>query len=52
MDLKKYIEGEYPNQLEVNKTNIVLAKEELERAKEKLTYSEQLAKEKYISSII
>ena len=50
MDLEKYVEGEYPNELKVNQTNIVLAKEELERAKEKLSYSEQLAKEKYISS--
>jgi HlyD family secretion protein len=50
MDLVKYEDGEFPNELTVAETRITLAKEELERAKEQLENSQKLAKEKYISS--
>ncbi len=49
MDLKKYLEGEYPNQLKEAESKITLAKEELERATEEAAWSERLYTEKYIS---
>jgi len=52
LDLEKYIdpnEGEYSNQLTEAQIRITLAKEELERAKNKLEWSEKLFKDKYIS---
>jgi HlyD family secretion protein len=48
-DLKKYLEGEYPNQIKEAESKITLAKEELERATEKARWSEKLFEEKYIS---
>jgi len=50
IDLTKYTEGEYPNELTTAETRITLAEEELARAKEQLENSEKLAAEKYISS--
>jgi HlyD family secretion protein len=49
LDLKKYLEGEYPSLHREAETQIILAKEELSRAEEKLEWSEKLFKEKYIS---
>jgi HlyD family secretion protein len=52
LDLEKYIdpnEGEYSNQLTEAMIRITLAEEELERAKNKLEWSERLYNEKYIS---
>jgi len=48
-DLKKYIEGEYPNKLKEAESSLTLANEELARAEEKLDWSKKLFKEKYIS---
>ena len=50
-DLKKYNDpnGEYHNLLEEAKNKITLAKEELERARQTLEWSERLFTEKYIS---
>ncbi|MHC4616744.1 MAG: efflux RND transporter periplasmic adaptor subunit [Planctomycetota bacterium] len=48
-DLKKYLEGEYPNQLREAQSQITLAEEELKRAEEKLKWSRKLSEEKYIS---
>ena len=50
-DLKKYIEGEYPNLLKDSESKITLASEELARAKEKSGWSKRLYDEKYISEI-
>jgi HlyD family secretion protein len=49
-DLKKYREGEYPNQLKEVESKITLAKEEITRAKDKLEWSLKLYDEKFISS--
>lgn len=48
-DLEKYLKGEYPNQLKETMSRIILAREELARASEKLKWSIKLAEEKYIS---
>ncbi len=50
IDLIKYEDGEYPNELTAAETRIKLAEKELNRAKEQLDNSKKLAKEKYISS--
>jgi len=49
IDLNKYLEGEYPQQLQKADSDITLAKIDLERAAEDLTWSEQLAAEGYIT---
>ena len=49
LDLKKYIEGEYPNQLQQAQSEITIAAEELQRASDELTWSGQLAAEGYIT---
>ena len=48
-DLKKYKEGEFPNELKEAESKITLAKEEIFRASEKLEWSKKLYQEKYIS---
>jgi HlyD family secretion protein len=48
-DLEKYIQGEYPYELDKAEAEITLAEEELTRAKETLKWSQQLYDEKYIS---
>ncbi|MBU0719402.1 MAG: efflux transporter periplasmic adaptor subunit, partial [Planctomycetes bacterium] len=48
-DVKQYVEGEHPQEVREAESNITLAKEELERAAEKLKWSERLYEEKYIS---
>ncbi len=48
-DLKKYEEGEYPNQLRELEAKIKLATQELVRAKEELKWSQVLFDEKYLS---
>jgi HlyD family secretion protein len=48
-DLKKYLEGEYPNELKEAESRLTLAIEEVTRAKENLEWSKRLANEKYIS---
>jgi HlyD family secretion protein len=48
-DLKKYLEGEFPNELKEAESRLTLAIEEVARAKENLEWSKKLADEKYIS---
>ncbi|MBU0544863.1 MAG: efflux RND transporter periplasmic adaptor subunit [Proteobacteria bacterium] len=48
-DLKKYLEGEYPNQKKQAQAKITLAEEELARASEKLKWSKTLQGENYLS---
>jgi len=48
-DHKKYIEGEYPNELTEAESRITLAREELLRSKEKLEWSKRLYAENYLS---
>ncbi len=49
LDLKKYLEGEYLNQLKEVESRITLAREELEAAEEKLKWSRVLVEKEYIS---
>ena len=49
-DLKKYLEGDYPNQLKEAESRITLAKEEVTRSQEKVEWSRRLFNEKYISN--
>jgi len=48
-DLEKYKDGEYPNTLKEREARITLAREERQRAEEKLKWSQVLFKEKYLS---
>ena len=48
-DLKKYLEGEYPNALKEAESNITTAEEELSSAKDTLDWSKKLYAEKYLS---
>lgn len=48
-DKTKYIEGEYPKEQKELQSRITLAKEELERAEDRLEGSERLFAEKYIA---
>ena len=49
MDLEKYINKEYPNQLSETEESVDLAKEEEKRAQQTLKSSEELFEEEYIS---
>ncbi|MEE8398316.1 MAG: efflux transporter periplasmic adaptor subunit, partial [Desulfobacterales bacterium] len=48
-DLRKYTEGEYPNELKAAESDITLARAELLRSEEKLEWSKQLYGENYLS---
>jgi HlyD family secretion protein len=48
-DLKKYLEGEYPNSLAQANSDITVAEESLSQAKDKLDWSKKLNSEKYLS---
>ena len=48
-DLKKYLEGEYPQELQKAEADITIAKEELQRATDKMDWSKRLAGEGYIT---
>ena len=50
LDLRKYLEGDYPQDLRVARSEITLAEEELKRAKERLQYSEELQELGYLSA--
>ncbi len=50
-DLEKYLEGEYPREIQKAGADIDIAKEELTRAKDKLEWSERLAREGYITDM-
>lgn len=49
MDLEKYEQGDYPQQLRQNEADIALANEDLKRASEKLEWSQKLAKEGFLT---
>ncbi len=49
LNLTKYLEGEYPQELQRAEADITLANEELQRATDKLVWSERLADEGYIT---
>ena len=48
-DVTQYVEGTHPQEIKEAETNITLAHEELQRAAEKLIWSEKLFEKKYIS---
>jgi len=48
-DLKKYLEGQYPKDVNEANKRITLAKEELERSEQTLEWSNRLYQEKYLS---
>jgi HlyD family secretion protein len=48
-DVKQYVDGQHPQDVKEAQANITLAREEFERAAEKLKWSERLYEEKYIS---
>ena len=48
-DLEKYVEGEYPKELNESESKITLAAEELNRVQQKLKWSQKLFDEKYLS---
>jgi HlyD family secretion protein len=50
-DVKQYVEGEHPQEVKEAESNITLAREELERAADKVKWSERLYEEKYISQM-
>jgi HlyD family secretion protein len=49
LDLRKYEEGDYPQELRALQTELALAEEELERARVQLEYSQELKRDGYIS---
>ncbi|MDB4441923.1 efflux transporter periplasmic adaptor subunit [bacterium] len=49
LDLKKYLEGEYPQELQQANADISVAKEELQRAKDQLDWSQRLHSKGYIT---
>ena len=49
LDLKKYIEGEYPNSLTAAESNITVAEAEVAQSKDTLDWSKKLYEEKYLS---
>lgn len=50
IDLRRYVEGDYLQEKRNIQGEMVIAEEELNRAKERLEYSEKLSKKGYISS--
>jgi HlyD family secretion protein len=49
IDLKKYLEGEYPNALAKANSDIIIAEKEVSQAKDKLDWSTKLNAENYLS---
>ncbi len=49
LDHRKYLEGDYPQELRVAQSDITLADEELKRARERIKYSQELKKLGYLS---
>ncbi len=49
LDREKYIEGEYPQQLQEAESKIALAREEVERATEQLNWTRKLAAEGFVT---
>lgn len=51
IDLKKYIEGEYPMEIQKAESNITLAEEELKNAEDQFEWSRKLAEKGYITGV-
>ncbi|MHC4931664.1 MAG: HlyD family secretion protein, partial [Planctomycetota bacterium] len=51
LDLEKYLEGEYPQQLQQADGDITMATEEVQRAMEKLEWSKRLHEKRYLSRV-
>jgi HlyD family secretion protein len=51
LDLKKYVEGEYPQALQQADADITIATEEVKRAEEKLNWSRKLHAQRYLSLV-
>jgi HlyD family secretion protein len=49
LDLKKYIEGEYPDSVKAAESNITVAEQEVAQAKDTLDWSKKLYEEGYLS---
>ncbi|MCA9197636.1 MAG: efflux RND transporter periplasmic adaptor subunit [Planctomycetales bacterium] len=49
LDLKKYLDGDYPQEQRTIESEITLAQEELERAKDRIQYSMDLKAQGYLS---
>jgi HlyD family secretion protein len=49
LDLNKYLEGEYPQELKQAEADISVAKEELQRSEDRLTWSKRLHDDGYIT---
>jgi HlyD family secretion protein len=49
LDLKKYIEGEYPDKLKEAESNITVSEEEVAQARDTLDWSKKLYEEGYLS---
>jgi HlyD family secretion protein len=49
VDLKKYLEGEYPQELQQAEAEITIAREELQREEDKLEWSQRLYRDGYIT---
>ncbi len=50
-DLKKYTEGDYPNEVNNAKSKIAVAQEAVQQAEQKYKWSQKLAKDKYLSDM-
>ncbi len=51
LDLRKYLEGDYPASLKQAEADITIANEEVQRAAEKLNWSEKLHEKRYLSLV-
>jgi HlyD family secretion protein len=51
LDLEKYVEGEYPQQLKQADSDITLAKEKVQRETQKLEWSKRLHEKRYLSTV-
>ncbi|HEX5137550.1 MAG TPA: efflux transporter periplasmic adaptor subunit [Planctomycetota bacterium] len=51
LDLKKYVEGDYPEALQQADADITIATEEVKRAEEKLNWSKRLHEQRYLSAV-
>lgn len=49
VDLNKYLRGEYPQELQQAEAEITVAREEFERVRDKLEWSQRLSREGYIT---
>jgi len=49
VDQRKYLEGEYPQEIQAAEAEITIAREKVQRAKEKLTWSKRLHEQRYLS---